>query len=254
VSCGHTSLTAEPLLSAPQCGCKGESSNEQTSCGAYKHDVYIWIGTRSLARRADAGADKAGQLQASALCKSQVKGTPNTTKRRGGSGTRWFKNALKTLWRRSDFRLAATACRVSSSATGVDACDTEFTAGACRNESCNWLTLRSGLRRYRSTLDGECPRATRPLFLASKFSCGAVLSPQDRFKYRGFSRSAEGCRGSDESSSSSRSGRPTCSLRGAINGLSRVAEAIAAVPAKERSKALTVAEASYRPKRAGSRL
>jgi hypothetical protein len=27
-----------------------------------------------LARRADAGADKASQLQASALCKSQVKG------------------------------------------------------------------------------------------------------------------------------------------------------------------------------------
>jgi hypothetical protein len=36
------------------------------------------------------------------------------------------------------------------------------------------------------------------------------------------------------------------SLGGAINGLSRVAEAIAAVPAKERSKALTAAEASYR--------
>jgi hypothetical protein len=44
------------------------------------------------------------------------------------------------------------------------------------------------------------------------------------------------------------------SLRGAINGLSRVAEAIAAVLAKERSKALTVAEACYRSKRAGSRL
>jgi hypothetical protein len=35
-------------------------------------------------------------------------------------------------------------------------------------------------------------------------------------------------------------------LQGAINGLSRVAEAIAAVPANERSKALTAVEASYR--------
>jgi hypothetical protein len=35
-------------------------------------------------------------------------------------------------------------------------------------------------------------------------------------------------------------------LQGVINGLSRVAEAIAAVPANERSKALTAVEASYR--------
>jgi hypothetical protein len=35
-------------------------------------------------------------------------------------------------------------------------------------------------------------------------------------------------------------------LQAAISGLSRVAEAIAAVPANERSKALTAVEASYR--------
>jgi hypothetical protein len=35
-------------------------------------------------------------------------------------------------------------------------------------------------------------------------------------------------------------------LQGVINGLSRVAEAIAAVPANERSKAMTAVEASYR--------
>jgi hypothetical protein len=41
-------------------------------------------------------------------------------------------------------------------------------------------------------------------------------------------------------------GNQVTALQAVINGLSRVAEAIAAVPANERSKALTAVEASYR--------
>jgi hypothetical protein len=114
---------------------------------------------------------------------------------------------------------------------------TEFTAGACRNESCNWLTLRSELRRYRSTLDGECSRATRPLFLASKFR--VVLSFHAKIVLNAaVSRVARrGVVAQTRAAALQEVADQLDSLRGAINGLSRVAEAIAAVPAKERSKA-----------------
>jgi hypothetical protein len=75
-----------------------------------------------------------------------------------------------------------------------------------------------------------------------------VLSfyPKIVFKYGSFIRCVEGIVAQTRAEALQGVADQLDALQGAINGLSRVAEVIAAVPANERSKALTAAEASYR--------